>query len=161
MDKRLKTISNTVAVKLFIMIVKGLGCIAFSVVLTVSYAGCKERKQNLQWEEALIHVNITKLKTINNKSTYVYADLEVTGQGKILKKANLNCIQIRITNQDSKKLYVDSVAHILTDGYHAKDNKIHVKIYWLFDVNIEENYIDKFEIFVRPNQGEKCFEYQQ
>ncbi len=94
-----------------------------------------------------------------DKTTYAYANLEVIGQKKTLKKANLNCIQIKINSFESKKLYIDSVAYVLSDGYQAKENKINVKVYWLFNVKIEEKDIDKFRIFIRPNEEKNCFDY--
>jgi len=146
------------------LISKSVVTIFFVIVLTVTLtcAKCKVIKENISLGHVLINVEITKMRHKDNV-TLVYADLEIKGQDKILKTANLDCITINFGNLKSEKIYIDSVADFLTTDYQAKNNKIKANVYWLFNTNLDENSLGKFQIVVKPDKNKtnnlECFFY--
>jgi len=96
-----------------------------------------------------VKVQINKLTYPSTGNvSYVHGRLSITSSVKRLISANLDCIALGKNELRSRKLYVDSMAHILTDAYEAKDNQIDVNVYWFFDKILNADDINELEIML-------------
>jgi len=95
-----------------------------------------------------VSVVLREVKQAANGTALVYGTLTITGRNKRLQSANLDCFGLKSITSHSERIYVDSVAHILTNGYMAKNNKISVNVYWLFRNRMQSNDLDQLDISV-------------
>ena len=132
--------------------------LSFLSLLLVLLASCNENaadvvKNKTSWIDGGVSVVINKIKPFeddNGRTSLVYATVELTNLNQKLQKANLDCVSIVINGRASKKVYVDSIAHILPDNYQLKGEITQIAVYWRMDNGVTyEDLQNGFEINIK------------
>jgi len=110
-------------------------------------------KNKLSWRgmEVVIEIGKHKLyKSDSDESSLIYGNIVLDRAMKpALNIVNLNCIKIAVGQNKSQKVYVDSVAHIISDNYHLKDKENEIPLYWKMKKIINEEFVrEKVNIFI-------------
>ena len=116
------------------------------LILVIFLTSCEEShvmKDNISINNINISVVVDKVKYKKDKnSSFAYGKLAIKTNNFTERSLsmNLNCIKIMLDGIGSDKIYIDSIASVLTDNYKFVDNKIDVKVYWVFNkVNVTNN----------------------
>ena len=111
-------------------------------------------------DDVYIQIGLTKAEHFKSpmEEIAIFGRLDIKGISGELESADLGCIQIIVNGVHSKKLYVDSVAHVMTEDYKASSGNINVDVYWLFDpkVNID-NISSSDSVLIEEPRGIGCF----
>lgn len=111
-------------------------------------------KEKRLWADGLVKV---RLKKAENKdgSGIVFGELSIVGTSRRIQSVDLNCVGLAISGLSSERLYVDSIAHVLTDKFLAKGGQIHVSVYWLFKEPIQTTEFSRVEIVLNKNRDQR------
>ncbi len=138
------------------------------IVVAISIVACNNNiasKGKTLWGEVLVKITISSLENSSisdskKTPTFVYGSIEIKGEKKTINTVDLECIIMRIDGIQSKKLYIDSVAHILTSNYPANNNLISVDVYWKFDKIISPDSLKTFDYIARDTDIQKCVSFK-
>ena len=158
MDKRAKEGQKMIRNNLLLLL----------TVMLILTPSCRETigsKSKTLWNELLVKVTLNYFKNSsftdsNKSSSLVYGSLDIRGKKKNIKMFNLDCIVLDIDGSKSEKIYVDSVAHILTSEYIANNNMISVDVYWKFNKPLPYSSFKKFDYVARFPEPHKCVSFK-
>ncbi len=118
------------------MLIKGTLKYLSLLVIVLTVIGCTEEEsvtQSISWNDYSIGVAFNKLKYDKiNQMTLVYGEVSFTPIMDSGVVVNLPCLVLRLGEAKSEKVYVNSVAHILTDGFEISSESDSVRLYWKF-----------------------------
>ena len=99
----------------------------------------------------MIEVKLTSVRPSmpDGHDSLIFGTLQVVGQEKF-KSANLDCVALRWGSNHSKRVYVDSVASVLTNPFPASDGRILVDVYWALP-NVKLDVQDLASVRVERN----------
>ena len=101
------------------------------LALVLGACGCSAGTPtiSLKFEDVTV---TARLKSVSHsqRGDFVYADVEVTALRKTLKKANLDCVVLRIGSSISKEITIDTFMDTLAYNFPAYDGKIHTRVIW-------------------------------
>ena len=88
-----------------------------------------------------------RLKSVSHsqRGDFVYADVEVIADRKTLKKANLDCVVLRIGSSVSKEITIDTFMDTLAYNFPAHKGKIYTRVIWDmrdFKTKVEADFRD-------------------
>jgi hypothetical protein len=69
---------------------------------------------------------------------FVFGKLKAEDSNKNISAVNLDCFRLKIGDFLSENISVDSVASVLKNPYKAKNGKVMVSVYWVFE-DLEES----------------------
>lgn len=129
-----------------------------TLLMVLTLFGCSDtefEKKAMINDKASITIKIYDLKYDESANkTLVYGNMIINSKIK-MGIIDLNCIQLSYKEGISDKIYVNSVAHILTNQYIVDSSVLEESVYWSFNgkipvdiesINIE---IDKFCEFLK------------
>lgn len=131
--------------------------LALTLAMVTLLGGCVKDtvvKEIQLWPDTVVKVSLRKIES-RGVNTLVFGELSVIGLGRRIQSADLNCIGLVLNHLSSKRLYVDSVAHVLTDGFLAREGKIDIGVYWLFDGPLKESLLPQMEIVINKNRNQR------
>lgn len=135
---------NIFFVSILLILVSSVGC-----------AGKSVNKESLFWDNILVNVTLTDITQPFEDSSFVYGKLSAMAKDKYLKSMDLDCIVLTSPRVTSKSISIDSVAYyIFTSNFPAKQNKISVDVYWIFDGVIQEDDLTQLQLSInkkKPN----------
>jgi hypothetical protein len=118
------------------MLIKGALKYLSLLVVVLTVTGCTEEEsvtQSMSWNDYSIGVALNELKYDKlNQMTLVYGEVAfnpIMDSGIVV---NLTCLVLRLGEAGSEKVYVNSVAHILTDKFPLSPESNLVRLYWRF-----------------------------
>lgn len=106
-----------------------------------------------------VEFNTVESAKSEGAGSLVFGKLAVVGQRQI-ESVNLECVAIEWNNHESQKLYVDSVASVLTNPFAAtKDGLVVVDVYWLIpSVSFREINLTNLRL-VQSSAVDRCVSY--
>ncbi|CAC9436332.1 hypothetical protein BSPLISOX_586 [uncultured Gammaproteobacteria bacterium] len=107
----------------------------------------------------VIYTNINKMKYLKEQaSTFVYGNLNIKAKSSGFKfdTFDLNCVQIKVNENNSNMLYIDSIASVLTRAFETKENIIDVDVYWSFNGDLEKENINNLSFNLSYFDEKKC-----
>jgi hypothetical protein len=122
--------------------------------------GCNDEMHlmdDLSWDGGNIHAEVVQIKPFQEneiKKSLVYGSLVFEHIKPTGAKVNLTCIAISLGGVESESIYVDSVAHILPDGYTLDKDRTKVPVYWKMDKHLDAALAGKnLKLFVKEGCG--------
>lgn len=86
---------------------------------------------NKNGQEFIIRVNEILSSKDNIQEAIIKGSLVFNRSKQEIDSLNLNCFTISGLGWSSTKIYVDSVAHFLTDKYEVSKGDNYIPVYWL------------------------------
>ncbi|WP_156501757.1 hypothetical protein [Alteromonas stellipolaris] len=127
-----------------------------SIIFMLS--GCGETdsvlEMNLESKEAKITVELSKVvKSKNDDSSLVYGSFKLIPLLPVRNYVDLSCFQLKIENEVSSKIYIDSVASFNSERMLLnQDGKLEYKVYWNIDKRVETEELKNFSLIqIREN----------
>ncbi|ANB24604.1 hypothetical protein A6F57_04895 [Alteromonas stellipolaris] len=109
---------------------------------------------NLESKEAKITVELSKVvKSKNDDSSLVYGSFKLIPLLPVRNYVDLSCFQLKIENEVSSKIYIDSVASFNSERMLLnQDGKLEYKVYWNIDKRVETEELKNFSLIqIREN----------
>lgn len=127
------------------------------IIMLVFLLSCSQRKsisRRLIYANSEIEIEI-KLNSLEYKNydgsihTFIKGKIKLKNLSTKTLILNLKNIQL-ILNDKSGHIYIDSIAsHLITDREILKNSEINENVYWAFDIEFDEEVIDKMKIIYK------------
>ncbi len=121
-------------------------------LLFLSSIGCSnelEKNKILIIDENKILIQIDKIKNKElEKGGYslLYGSAEISKHDSKIKTINLDCLFLSVGKVDSQKVYVDSVASVITDAYPLPQSSTEISLYWKMTGIVNENNLKNLSV---------------
>ncbi len=121
--------------------------------------GCNEEmhlRDKFEWNGGSVYAEVVEIKPFHEneiEKSLVYGSLLFDHLKQAKTKVNLMCIAIAVGEAKSEHIYVDSVAHILPDGYALDKDSTKVPVYWKMEKRLDAALAGKtLKVFLK----ERC-----
>lgn len=106
------------------------------VIFAPLLAGCLSTdvpRLSIRADGAIIEARILSVEPVaaKNHGSLVFGQLRIVAQTRITS-ANLDCFVLSWNAIKSEKIYVDSIASVLTNPFPIDNREITVNVYWVF-----------------------------
>lgn len=116
--------------------------------------------QSIEVDGASVSVQFisTKRAEPGGHGSLVFGKLVISGEEKI-QTANLDCFTLSWNGHESERIYVDSVASIMTNSFPGKNGVVIANVYWILP-NVSLSQQDLFEVRIKKSEGfTRCISY--